>query len=548
MRFDTMIDIILRQIPSDPKTQVAAWRQLIDILAQRGAALDPASAKRALHALALLRPNIAESVRRASALSIAQRCRYTPLVAFLGADSPPVAYAIMRNVELSQDDWLDYLPVSNPVSRSALRNRSDLPDAVVRALGSFGALDMRLGNASEQAAKDPDPVPAPVDDDQISDLKRRIATFRARQSFSPLPSQALVESADEFAFETDSDGYFIWTEGAPRSAVIGLSIAEAAFGSEPGVDGSSVGGFRRRADIVNARLTLEPTGALGGEWRFSAAPIFDEHSGQFVGYRGRARRPHHHETAQPDRSAHAMSPGNGDTMRQLIHELRSPLNAISGFAQIIDAQLFGPVAHQYRAMAQTIVDDAARLQSVIDDLDTAAQMSAGPSGMSGDHNGNACDIVRILFGERTQLAPLLRNRAARIDIIAPGAIWVSASEAPLKRMVGRLLAAIANIMRQGEVVEVECRAISSCEQAEIAIKRPESIALAQDSELLDPGYSPDGDAPDAAMLSLGFSLRLVNSLAAHGGGAMRLSPDSISLIMPMVDERNHPRQMIERPE
>src|SRR3546814_7102557 len=81
-----------------------------------------------------------------------------------------------------------------------------------------------------------------------------------------------------------------------RGTVIGLSIAEAAFGGEPGADGVAAGAFRQRAEIINARMLLEGTPAEAGEWRFSALPWFDPATGQFRGYRASARRPPRNET------------------------------------------------------------------------------------------------------------------------------------------------------------------------------------------------------------------------------------------------------------
>ena len=96
--------------------------------------------------------------------------------------------------------------------------------------------------------------------------------------------------------ETGPDGVIHWAEGVTRGAVIGLSIAEAAFGGEPGTDAAAAGAFRQRAEIVNARMSLEGTPDEAGEWRFSALPWFDPASGQFRGYRATARRPQHNET------------------------------------------------------------------------------------------------------------------------------------------------------------------------------------------------------------------------------------------------------------
>src|SRR3546814_2658730 len=132
----------------------------------------------------------------------------------------------------------------------------------------------------------------PIDTDtvqsQISERVRRIDRFQSRRS---QPSPARSPPHDSFLFEAGPDGLICWADGGALGAIVGLSIAEAAFGVEPGVDGIAAGGFRQRAEIVNARMILEGTPADAGEWRFSALPWFEAATGQFRGYRGSARRP-----------------------------------------------------------------------------------------------------------------------------------------------------------------------------------------------------------------------------------------------------------------
>lgn len=43
-----------------------------------------------------------------------------------------------------------------------------------------------------------------------------------------------------------------------------------------------------------------------------------------------------------------------DRIRQMLHELRTPVNAIQGFAEAAQQQLFGPTPHDYRALAAGI--------------------------------------------------------------------------------------------------------------------------------------------------------------------------------------------------
>ncbi|WP_447407616.1 hypothetical protein, partial [Clostridium perfringens] len=79
-----------------------------------------------------------------------------------------------------------------------------------------------------------------------------------------------------------------------------------------------------------------------GTWRVAGTPSFDPASGRFVGYAGIARRPRADEDVAPSRRMAS------DSLRQLVHELRTPTNAIAGFAELIEAQLLGPVSDVYR--------------------------------------------------------------------------------------------------------------------------------------------------------------------------------------------------------
>ena len=63
-----------------------------------------------------------------------------------------------------------------------------------------------------------------------------------------------------------------------------------------------------------------------------------------------------------------------DSLRELVHEIKTPLNAIIGFAEIIEGQYLGPADHRYRERAGEIVAQARLLLGAIDDLDFAAKI------------------------------------------------------------------------------------------------------------------------------------------------------------------------------
>lgn len=529
-----MIATILRQAPADDRGSIAAWRQLSDILAQRGNQLDDDDIRRSLHALAVLRPRIAESVRRDCARAIAKHGRFAPLVALYANDVPAVAAIMLRNAQLPEADWLAMLPATSAMARSVLAGRTDLPRGVYRALASLGSASVALPQPAVVAEAAPAaavPLHAAPDTaiesgtSQISELVRRIDKYQSTRSQPATAAAAPQQQRSAFLFETGPDGVVHWVDGVTRGAVIGLSIAEAAFGGEPGTDGVAAGAFRQRGEILNARMMLEGTPSDAGEWRFSALPWFDPATGQFRGYRGSARRPNRSETPY----GRPIAEDSGDSIRQLIHELRSPLNAISGFAQIVAGQMFGPVSQSYRTMADTIVADALSVQTIIDDLETAARSNtAVPVDPS---PSEVVDMGAVVSQVESDLVALLAEQRVDLSISRVGGPFMGlANDANARRMVGRLLTALIDVSETGAILVGQLVTESPHDDMlQLRIVRPATIRFATASDLLDPGFSPEGEAPGAAVLSLGFSLRLVDSLARAAGGRLDIGHNALTL-------------------
>src|SRR5690606_35868158 len=96
-----------------------------------------------------------------------------------------------------------------------------------------------------------------------------------------------------------------------------------------------------------------------------------------VGYRGVASRDLDAGTA-PEPAPPGGAPDH-DSLREMIHEIKTPLNAIIGFAEIIDGQYFGPAHSRYRERAAEIVANARSLLEAAEDLDFAARLQSDRS-------------------------------------------------------------------------------------------------------------------------------------------------------------------------
>ncbi len=346
---------------------------------------------------------------------------------------------------------------------------------------------------------------------------------------------------DHFPFETDAEGTLIWVGEASRTALVGLSIAQPAMPGDTGPDGHVAGAFTRRSSFQHGRLFIGE-GLYNGEWRLSAVPFFDPATGRFQGYRGQARRPLVHEVPHQVRSSvqQAARQPSLDSMRQVIHELRTPLNAILGFAEIIEQQLFGPAGVHYREMASNILSDARRLMAAFDDIDLAARSAASLEAVPAKQAGTDAVDIEGLVGKVVALYTQAENGEIKVPVhIVAAANMPAALIEPVQaeRMVQHLVRTLVSIAEEGEQIRgaVWFQPEGHNGKLVLGFDRPARLIGLEEQDILDPGYGVDGDWPDGPLLGLGFSIRLVRSLAQGQGGALRVENERLLLELPVVD-------------
>jgi signal transduction histidine kinase len=541
LRFDDMIATVLAQGETPPSALAAKWRQLVDLIAQRRSSRSGREEAEAYAWLQAHRAAIPAATRRDIAASLAGRKVAPALLAFFAGDHAAVAAPLLGSARLETGEWLDLLPSISPTARALLRHRRDLDAEVAQALASFGASDFALsGTVMEEAAVAPPLPSAEQGEAQIRDLVARIEAFRKQRESTPRPSRSPEPiRVDGFRWEAGADGIIVWVEGAPRGPLIGQSIASIADRGQFGVDGQAAGAFEKRAPFRDARFNVAGTGAASGDWRISAVPFFEPALGSFLGYRGSARRPRVDEVARPEETPAAPAGLFGtdlpaDSLRQLIHELRTPLNAIVGFAEMIDGQYMGPAAANYRVRAGEIMEQATRLLSAVDDLDTAARIET--SRLTLDES--SVDAVALLGRLHDAYERVARQRSSRIAIeIEQGLPPVKVELGVAERMFARMLAATIGLAQDGETIAATMAMgqIGGHKMLCLSIDRPRAIAGLDERALLDPGYSPDGDWPGAPALGLGFALRLVRNLAEAVGGALLIGDTRFFLYLPPLE-------------
>ena len=447
---------------------------------------------------------------------------------------PPAPFEQVETPQLSPTDKAEVEPTTAPpasMPQPIAPTLADTPfqpvSAVVRGMPVVAEALRRVEEQRQESA-----APAHPGRFEIADLVARIDAFqRDRPEPAAPPLIPAAMPFDGFRFETDAEGTIRWVDGGARAALVGMSLAHSAPQGLAQVDGVAAGGFRERARFADARLVIEGHSAAAGAWRLAAAPVFDPDTGRFTGYRGSARRPRADEAAEPREGTAEAGRAASDSLRQLVHELRTPTNAIAGFAELIETQLLGPVAPTYREQAGAIRTHTMALLAAIDDLDTAARIA----GRALELRATTVAVEPLVARVLADLAPLARLRGAGIAF-APGAEHlVCADDRAVERLVGRLLAALVSASGQGERLRLKVKDKPDGTIA-IQVDRPAALAAIGDEALL--AIDADAEALEGApLLGTGFALRLARNLAVELGGSLAIGADRLTLRLPAALDR-----------
>jgi len=521
VRFDDRLATVLSQPVGSPHDRAVRWRQLVDLVARANGNSDRALLEQAIALIRTDRPAIREAIRAAASRSIAGSPIPLALLTVFATDKLAIAAPLIASASLTGDALAALRAAASAEVRRFLDSLSRPPDAEP----PVAPPETLPGSQSEPESE---PVPS------ISEVVARIERLRSSRAQSSPPGIDIVPidvappRAPEypvpalFRWECGAGGEIDWVEGAPRGPLIGRSIANAD--ADEGVDECVERAFVIRAPFRDCVLELGDDGLMAGEWQISGAPAFASGDGRFIGYRGIARRGQPEPDPLPPRVGGRLPTGH-DALREMIHEIKTPLNAIIGFAEIIDGQYFGPAHRRYRERAAEIVINARSLLEAAEDLDFVAKLQSARASAS-----EGTDFATFF----PSFADALRTRAASLgvmlDVDAPDTRGICMLESELtERLLRRFTDAILAATAAGEHLTVRVHRFDT--SFAIGVTRPRSTVLAAKDDLLDPEFTIGG--ADRALLGLGFSLRLINGLIGIAGGSLEIEDSQFMLSIPL---------------
>ena len=509
MRFDDRLLTVLNQPAEDRHDAAVRWRQLVDLVARAGSSSSPLIIE-ALEAIRGEAHRVEEPLRAAAARAIAALPLPLGLLEYLASDSLTVSAPVLAAATLDNHQWRALHAVADEESRRFIETLHP----------ELGAGEGAEPAKPAQPAPTPEPAPSLASPSLHEVVERIERRRRLRSGEPPQPFGGSADAASSpalFRWECGPGGEIAWVDGAPRGPLIGRSIARPQESEGDRVDQEVVRAFAMRAPFRDAVLTLTSGGPVSGEWKISGVPAFEPADGRFAGYRGVALR----ETPAPPVAPTEAAPSvlsDPDSLRELVHEIKTPLNAIIGFAEIIEGQYLGPADRGYRERAAEIVAQAGLLLTAIDDLDFAAKIRSS-TGASRER----VDLGALLDRAAGDLKDIGRRVGLQLDIVRPR-IEVHAGVQPelADRLLFRLFHALADRSQSGERLQLSADVVG--DGARITISRPAAMMGLKESELFD---VESGDRLRGA-----FSLRLARGLARIAGGDLTSSRDSLALVFP----------------
>lgn len=217
-------------------------------------------------------------------------------------------------------------------------------------------------------------------------------------------------------------------------------------------------------------------------------------------------------------SAQAANTAKTEFLRTMTHEVRTPINAIVGFASMMKDETYGPIDNpRYKEYVGDITEAGGYVLDLVGDLLDLEKIEAGRM----EYDRSAVDVGGVL----AEAAGLFRSAAGHknvsLDIEAPTAVVIESDGRVLRQMLLNMLSNAVKFTPAGGAVT--CRA-DRIGDDRIAIEvrdtgrgmRPEDVARVQ-----EPFGQMRESIGDTAR-GTGLGLPITKRLAEDMGGAFRL--------------------------
>ncbi len=200
------------------------------------------------------------------------------------------------------------------------------------------------------------------------------------------------------------------------------------------------------------------------------------------------------------------------------YELRTPLNNVIGFAELLDKEYYGPLNAQQHTYTHNIIESSNQLMVLINDILDLAVIEAG--GMQLELG--SVDVARAIANVAAMVREEIRNRGLRLEIAVPDGIGII--EADEKRIRQVLYNLLSNAMKFTPTTGRISFGAAGDDDAVRIFVADTGIGIDKDEQaLVFDRFQRGRAAPQGKGAGLGLSL--VRSFVDLHGGAVSLASE-----------------------
>jgi len=235
--------------------------------------------------------------------------------------------------------------------------------------------------------------------------------------------------SSDLLWETDAQGKLIYfsdrlpTLVGTSSLLLGRTLQEAAGASSTDQGWNDFVTLSANRQTIDALCLEVRRPAVSDWWMITAHPLWG-HLQEFLGYRGVIRDISLERRAQIDlikakEDAERASQAKSQFLAITSHELKTPLNAIVGFSEMLIAQRDGPLGSPaYAEYASTILQSSTHLRNIIGDILDVTRIERGALSLV-EQEMDAAEILEISYMMcREQAKAANVKLAIKLDITA----------------------------------------------------------------------------------------------------------------------------------
>ena len=155
----------------------------------------------------------------------------------------------------------------------------------------------------------------------------------------------------------------------------------------------------------------------------------------------------------------------GEFLSRMSHELRSPLNAIIGFGQLLQLKGDQPLSLQQEENVVEILDAGRHLHELVSEMLDLASVESGQL----EINTESVDLTSLIKQELAAIEEIADRRRIQVSLVASDAFKVLADPLRLHQVLSNLLSNAVKFNRDAGRVEVECRSVAG-QQVRVSVR------------------------------------------------------------------------------